>query len=638
MEKSDKIKLIRLVIAFILFAILFVCRLMGVFDGIGQCITIVIFIIPYLIAGYDVVIEAFENIIHGEIFDEAFLMMLASVGAFVIGEYEEAVAVMVFYQIGELLSDLASDKSRESIEELMNICPEWANVYRDGKIEAVDPHKVKISDVILIKAGERIPLDGIVVEGSSFLDTSALTGESIKRRVQSGDEVLSGCLNGESSIKIKVTKKYSDSTVARILEMVENTADKKSKTESFINRFARIYTPVVTVAALLLAIIPPLLSGGEWTDWVRRACTFLVISCPCALVISVPLCFFAGIGVSSSRGILIKGGNYLEMISNLKAIAFDKTGTITEGKFSVNDIIINESKADYSRNDILKIAYAIEQFSNHPIARSIIDECENAGINGLGISVNHVQEMPGLGMTGLVDNAEIKIGGDKLLRNLNIGGSTDENIDSPERSYLDRGNTVIHIVRENKLIASVIIGDTIKSTSAEAIQTLKREGIESCIMLTGDRTAFAENVAKCTGIDEVRAELLPDEKVAVIEEYIDKYHRNKNSYVAFSGDGINDAPSLMRADIGIAMGLGADAAIEAADIVLVDNNLMQIAEAIRISRKTIMLAKENIIFAISVKALILVLGAIGAVGMWAAVFADVGVALLAILNAMRVKH
>lgn len=631
MERSDKIKLIRLIISLVVFAAFFVLEKLGRLVGLRWYITLVIFAIPYLLAGYDVLLEAFENIIHGEIFDEAFLMMLASIGAFAIGKYEEAVAVMVFYQIGELLSDIAVDKSRESIEELMNICPEYANLYTEDGIKQVDPSEVKISDVIIIRAGERIPLDGIVVEGSSFLDTSALTGESVKRKAEPGDEVLSGCLNGDGTIKLRVLKEYKDSAVARILEMVENTAEKKSKTESFINRFAKVYTPVVTILAVILAVIPPLILGGEWVSWIRRACTFLVISCPCALVISVPLSFFAGIGVASSNGILIKGGTYLEMLSNLKVIAFDKTGTITEGNFIVKEVALYD--ADFSKQEVLKLAAALEQYSNHPIAKSIRDEYEAAtGEQSADITVSDMEEIPGYGIKGIVDGMRLILGGDKLLESIN----SDRNYVN-QTETVNKENTVVHIICNDVLIASVIIGDEIKSTSAEAIQGLRKEGIDKCIMLTGDRKGYAKAVADFTGIDEVRAELLPDEKVSVIEEYIDKYHKADKAYVAFAGDGINDAPSLMRADIGIAMGMGADAAIEAADVVLAENNLMQIIKAIKISRKTVHLAKENIIFALSVKLIVLILGALGIASMWLAVFADVGVALLAVLNAMRVK-
>lgn len=649
MEKSDKIKLSRLIVALVIFVITFVMEKIGVFSLLKWYITLVIFIIPYLIAGYDVVLEALENIFHGEVFDEAFLMMLASVAAFAIGEYEEAAAVMIFYQIGELLSDLAVDRSRESIQELMNICPEYANLQTDDGITQVNPGDVKISDVIIIKAGERIPLDGIVVEGSSYIDTSALTGESVMREVKSGTEVLSGCLNGEGTFKLRVTKEYEDSTVKRILDMVENTAEKKSKTESFINRFAKVYTPTVTILALLLAILPPLIMGREdmgqnFALWIRRACTFLVISCPCALVISVPLSFFAGIGAASSNGILIKGGTFLEMLSGIKVIAFDKTGTVTEGNFVVKDIKIYDN--DFSRKDVLKLAASIEQYSDHPIAKSIIKEYETAFDREeiVNANVSDIEEIPGNGIGGVIDGKRVLLGNEKLIRSyvnqdtdasvINYGG--DNSSDCDNNADYDN-NTCVYLIYDYKLIACVIIGDEIKSSSAEAIHSLKRLGIDSCVMLTGDRNSYAQAVAKLTGIDEVRAELLPDEKVSAIEELIDRYHIDKKAYVAFAGDGINDAPSLMRADIGIAMGIGADAAIEAADVVLADNNLMQIIKAIKISRKTVRIATENITFALIVKLIVLVLGALGIATMWLAVFADVGVALLAILNAMRAK-
>lgn len=624
MDKSDKIKLFRISLSAFIFLTLFILDIINVINC-NWYITLVIYLIPYLLAGYDVILEAFENIFHGEIFDEAFLMMLASAGAFATGQYEEAVAVMVFYQFGEFLSDLAVDKSRESIEALMNISPEYANIETDGMLIRTEPENVKISDVIVIKAGERVPLDGIVIEGSSFLDTSALTGESVQRRVIPGDEVLSGCLNGESTIKLRVIREYKDSTVARILDMVENSADKKSKTESFITRFAEIYTPIVTLSAVVLAVIPPLFMSGAWSEWIRRACTFLVISCPCALVISVPLSFFAGLGVASSWGILVKGGNYLEMLSDIKAVAFDKTGTVTEGNFIVKDVIIHN--ADYTVPEILKIAACLEQYSDHPIAKSIIAKYKASEQQDMNISASDIEEIPGFGIQGKVSGKTVKLGGDKFLE------------DIPNKSYVNpSGNTVVHLIIENELIASVIIGDVIKSTSAEAVSELKKLGIEKIIMLTGDRSDYAHAVADATGIDDVRAELLPSDKVCVIEEYIDEYHKVGKSYVAFAGDGLNDAPCLMRADIGIAMGMGADAAIEAADVVLADNNLIQIIKAVKISKKTVLLAKENIIFALSVKVLVLILGALGIVGMWPAVFADVGVALIAVLNAMRIRH
>lgn len=634
MSREDKIKVARLSVSFILFIILFVMDKIGCFENLKWYITLVIFAAPYLLAGYDVLMEAFENIFHGEVFDEAFLMMLASIGAFAVGEYEEAVAVMIFYQLGEFLSDYAVERSRDSIEQLMDICPEWANLYVDGEIREVSPGEVKISDVIVIKAGERVPLDGVVVEGSSFLDTSALTGESVKRKVNPGDEVLSGCLNGEGTIRLRVTKAYEDSTVARILEMIENTADKKSKTESFITRFARIYTPVVTVSAALLALLPPLLMGGDFGMWIRRACIFLVISCPCALVISVPLSFFAGIGVASSNGILVKGGNFLEMLSNLKLVAFDKTGTITEGNFKVKDIVLYGSENDFTRQEILQMASALEQYSNHPIAQSIREEYEAVDAIGTQYNVSDISEMPGYGVKGMVNGVSVQLGGDKLLKLLGIG--TSEHNTTYVNQHKD--STVVHFIYNNNLIASVIVGDEIKASSGEAIHALKKEGIERCVMLTGDRDEFAKAVSETVGIDEVRSELLPADKVSVIEELLESYHGKDKQYVAFAGDGINDAPSLMRADIGIAMGMGSDAAIEAADIVLADNNLMQIAKAIKISRKTVRLASENIVFALAVKVLVLLLGAFGIVSMWLAVFADVGVALITVLNSMRIKN
>lgn len=520
MEKSDKIKLLRLIAALVMFVIAFIMEKTGVFSLFQWYITLVIFIIPYLIAGYDVVLEALENIFHGEVFDEAFLMMLASVAAFAIGEYEEATAVMIFYQIGELLSDLAVDRSRESIEELMNICPEYANLQTDDGITQVNPGNIKISDVIIIKAGERIPLDGIVVEGSSYIDTSALTGESVMREVKSGTEVLSGCLNGEGTFKLRVTKEYEDSTVKRILDMVENTAEKKSKTESFINRFARVYTPTVTILALLLAILPPLIMGQSgkgynFALWIRRACTFLVISCPCALVISVPLSFFAGIGAASSNGILIKGGTFLEMLSGIKVIAFDKTGTVTEGNFVVKDIEIYDN--DFSRKDALKLAASIELYSDHPIAKSILKECE-AVFGGnekeyATANVSNIEEIPGNGIGGVIDGKRVLLGNEKLIQNyvnqdadasvINSGG--DNSSDCDNNADYDN-NTCVYLIYDNKLIARVIIGDEIKSSSAEAIHSLKRLGIDSCVMLTGDRKSYAQSVAKLTGIDEVRAD------------------------------------------------------------------------------------------------------------------------------------
>lgn len=637
MDKSDKIKIARLIIALLLFITEFTLIKTGVIKNAEWYVTLVIYIVPYLVAGYDVVMEALENILHFELFDEAFLMMLASIGAFVIGEYEEAVAVMVFYQIGEFLSDLAVDRSRESIEALMDISPAMANLYDEGEIKQVACEDVKISDVIVVRAGERIPLDGTIIDGISYLDTSALTGESVRRRVGVGDEVLSGCLNGDNTLRLSVTKTYENSTVTRILEMVENSSEKKSQTENFITRFAGIYTPVVTILAVLIAVLPPLILGGGFGEWIRRACTFLVISCPCALVISVPLAFFAGIGAASSQGILIKGGNYLEMLSDLSIVAFDKTGTITEGKFTVRDVLIygkDDVLTDGTKESVLRVAAALEQFSDHPIAESIVKAYRDLeDTYSYDYKVTDATEIAGCGISGLINGRPVGFGNGRLLEQNNIDDK--ELLERFKNEY----GTVSHLIIDGQLIASVIVGDEIRSSSRDAIKALKEQGIEKCVMLTGDRGDYAAKVADTVGLDEYMAELLPADKIDAVERLIASLNsgdRKAKSYVAYAGDGINDAPSIMRADVGIAMGIGSDAAIEAADIVLAENNLGQISRAIKISRKTMRIARENIIFALTIKSAVLILGAFGMVSMWLAVFADVGVALIAVLNAMRI--
>lgn len=618
MTPKEKKMLVRIGISFFLFLILLVCEYSGVTEPLqGTWILFALFAVPYLIIGYDIIRKAAVNISHGQVFDENFLMMLATFGAFAVSEYSEAVAVMLFYQVGELFQSYAVGRSRKSIQDMMDICPEYANMEVDGELVQVDPEDVEIGMEIIIKPGEKIPLDGVVTEGESYLDTAALTGESVPRKVSAGEDIISGCVNGSGTLRVRVTKVFDDSTVAKILELVENASSKKAKVENFITRFAKYYTPVVTVAAALLAVVPPLVLGGGWSDWIQRACIFLVISCPCALVISVPLGFFGGIGAASKLGVLVKGSNYLEAVSKLTTIVFDKTGTLTKGEFRVTEIF----PQNMEREELLEIAALAEGYSTHPIAGSIREAYgKKIDTNRLGEAV----EIAGQGICIPVDGAKVWIGNERLMEEQGIR----------YESHPEAAGTVIYVARESGFAGAILISDTVKEGVPEAIQSMKQSGVKKCVMLSGDRPQAAEYVAEQLGIDEVYAGLLPGDKVEKVEQLLSG--QNQEERLAFAGDGINDAPVLTRADVGIAMGsLGSDAAIEAADIVLMDDDIRKIAAVVRIARKTLVIVKQNIVFALGVKAAVLLLGALGMANMWEAVFADVGVSVLAICNAMR---
>ena len=622
MTKKMKKTRNRILVVLAVFAILLVADHLGAFEKLPWYAVFVIYLIPYLVIGYDVLRKAFINIFHGQVFDENFLMMIATFGAFGIGEYSEALAVMLFYQIGELFQSYAVGKSRASITDLMSIAPEYANVIdENGDIEESDPEDVPIGTMLLIKPGEKIPIDGVVTEGESYIDTSAITGESVPRRVASGDEIISGCVNKDSVLKIQTTKAYEDSTVSRILELVENASNKKSRMENFITRFARYYTPIVTIGAVLLAVIPPLLGMMSFMDSIKRACIFLIVSCPCALVISVPLGFFGGIGASSKLGILVKGSNFLEAIAEANTLVLDKTGTITKGEFKVSEII--PSKDGIEAQDIIGIAAGAEKFSNHPIAKSISEYAsENYDNLDDKYPLTEVKENPGHGVEAVFEGEPVLVGNAKLLR--------DHGISLTES---DRSGTVIYVSKGKVFLGTIIISDTIKEGAAESISMAKNAGVSTVVMLTGDNEETAKAVASKVGIDKVYSQLLPADKVERVEMLLND---NSSGKVAFVGDGINDAPVLMRADVGIAMGsMGSDAAIEAADIVLMDDDISKISAVIMIARKTLRIVKENIFFALFVKILILFLGAMGIATMWMAVFGDVGVAVIAILNSMR---
>ena len=580
--------------------------------------SLLIFAFPYLIIGYDIIFKAVRNIFNGQVFDENFLMCVATFGAFGTGEYSEAVAVMLFYQVGELFQGYAVNKSRQSITELMDICPEYANIEVDGKLEQVDPDDVNIGDVIVVKPGERVPLDGKVINGSSMVDTSALTGESVPRKVDEGSEIISGCVNGSGTLTVEVTKEFDDSTVAKILELVENASSKKAKVENFITKFARYYTPIVVIAAVVLAILPPIILGGNWASWIKRACIFLVISCPCALVISVPLSFFGGIGAASKNGILIKGSNYIEALSEMKVIVFDKTGTITKGEFKVQKLI--PGSGDVNKGELIEWAAYAEGYSDHPIAKSIKDAYgSNIDLN----LVDNAEEISGHGIKVNVKGKEVLAGNEKLMKLKNI-----------KYQPCTEAGTVVYVAVEGKYTGCVLIADGIKEGACQAFENLKKLGVRKTVMLTGDRKDVGEAVASKLHIDEVYTELLPADKVTQVERILGESD-DKNK-VAFVGDGINDAPVLMRSDIGIAMGsMGSDAAIEAADIVLMDDDIRKIPLVMRIASKTMGIVRQNIVFALGVKLLVLILGALGVANMWEAVFADVGVSVIAILNAMR---
>lgn len=620
MNKKQKKMLVRIIITFVIFAGLLICEHTGALDAVHPPILLfVIYLIPYLIIGYDIVWKAARNISHGQVFDENFLMMVATFGAFGVKEYSEAVAVMLFYQVGELFQGYAVGKSRQSISDMMDICPEYANIEENGTLTQVDPDDVEVGTIIVIKPGERIPLDGIVTEGESMIDTAALTGESVPRKAQEGDEIISGCVNGSGTLKVQVTKAFDDSTVAKILELVENASSKKAKVENFITRFAKYYTPVVTIGAVVLAIVPPLILGGGFGEWIQRACIFLVISCPCALVISVPLGFFGGIGAASKIGVLVKGSNYLEAVAEMDTIVFDKTGTLTKGEFKVSEII-PDTAGGMDQATLLELAAYGEGYSNHPIANSIREAY------GKPLSMERVtnaEEVAGHGIHARIDGREVYLGNAKLMKAQQI----------PFTETRSAG-TIVYLACDGAFAGTIVISDTIKEGAKEAIAEMKRVGVKKCVMLTGDREAAAQAVADTLGLDEVHAELLPADKVSEVEQLLAK--ESEKGKLAFAGDGINDAPVLTRADIGIAMGsMGSDAAIEAADVVLMDDDVRKIASIVKIARKTLRIVKQNIVFALAVKALVLILGALGMANMWEAVFADVGVSVIAILNSMR---
>ena len=642
MTKKQKNMLTRILVTAVLYAALVAADHMKMIPAVFEGWKLLfLYLIPYFVIGWDILYKAVRNIKNGQIFDENFLMAVATIGAFGVNEYSEAVAVMLFYQVGELFQSYAVNRSRQSITDLMDICPEYANIEEDGQLKQVDPDDVEIGDIIVIKPGEKIPLDGKVVFGESMVDTSALTGESVPRTVKEGDDLVSGCVNGNGLLRAEVTREFDDSTVAKILELVENASSKKAHVENFITRFARYYTPAVVISAVVLAVIPPLFAGQSWAEWVRRACTFLVISCPCALVISVPMSFFSGIGAASKKGVLVKGSNYLEIMSKLHTVVFDKTGTLTKGEFKVARIYSVDEEADTAGNGenesgesaengtdprsekqrkILELAALAESYSDHPISRSIRD----AWGKKLDQSrVSDAQEISGHGVKVKIDGKMVLAGNGKLM-------------DEERISYTecDSIGTVVYVAEDGRFLGSIVIADGIKDGVKDAIQRLKRAGVSKTVMLTGDRRNVAEAVAKEIGLDEVHAQLLPGDKVDAVESLMKFLPESKK--LAFVGDGINDAPVLSRADVGIAMGsMGSDAAIEAADVVLMDDDPGKIADIVRISRKTMGIVMQNIVFALGVKFVVLAMGAFGVANMWEAVFADVGVSVIAILNAMR---
>lgn len=628
MSKKLKRQLKQILIGLSIFAVLMVVEHTCGFPGVlgtrwGE---LVLYLIPYLIAGRDVVKKCFLGIKNRQLLDECFLMTLATVGAFVTGENSEAVAVMLFYQVGEWFQSYAVGKSRKSITELMDIAPDFANVERaDGSIEEVDPEEVQIGDTLVIRAGEKIPVDGTVLEGQSMVNTSALTGESVPRSAVPGDQIISGCINGEGLLKIRAEKKYEDSTVAQILELVENASSKKSKTENFITRFARYYTPIVVAGAVILALIPPIFAGN-WMNWMMRACTFLVISCPCALVISVPLSFFGGIGAASNIGVLVKGSNYLEQMAHLDTVVSDKTGTLTEGVFHVTRVVPAEG---VSEEAVLRNAAIVESLSTHPIAKSIQAAYTEVLEPGLARDARNIS---GQGLVAKVGDSTVCVGNKRLMEENGID----------YREIQDGESTVVYVAADGKFQGAILISDEIKDSAVKAIREMKQEGVRHVVMLTGDRKGIAEAVAEKLSVDEFRAELLPADKVQAVEELLarisddKKGGSNSKKKLAFIGDGINDAPVLSRADVGIAMGsMGSDAAIEAADVVIMDDDIGKIPRTIRIARQTVGIAYQNIAFALFIKILFLILGALGIIGMWWAVFADVGVAVICILNSMR---
>ncbi len=624
MTKKQKKVLIRIIIASVLIILL---KLVFHFVNVNKYVELIAFLVPYFVIGYDILKKAVYGIFNRQVFDENFLMAIATVGAIALGEYVEGTAVMLFYQIGELFQSYAVGKSRKNITALMDIRPDYANIEVDGKLEQVDPDDVEVGSVIVVKPGEKIPIDGIVVEGSSTLNTSALTGESVPRSAKEGEEVISGCVNLTGLLKIKTDKEFGDSTVSKILDLVENSSMKKSRSENFITRFAKVYTPAVCIGALALAVIPPVVNfvmgnSSEWSKWLIRALTTLVISCPCALVISIPLSFFGGIGGASSRGILIKGSNYLEILSKAKYIVCDKTGTLTKGVFEVTDVVTANS---YQKEELLKLAAYAESYSTHPISKSI----RNAYNKDIDTNViSDIEEISGHGVCADIKGRKILAGNKKLMEQYGIDTT-------PTQAFIDeKTGTLVYVSVDGVYAGCIIISDIIKPTSAKAVKDLKKAGVKKVVMLTGDSKKVADAVGKQIGVDVVKSELLPADKVFEVEKLLDE--KEKNEVLAFVGDGINDAPVLSRADIGIAMGaLGSDAAIEAADIVLMDDDPSKIATAMNISAKTLKIVHQNIVFALMVKFICLFLGAIGIANMWIAIFADVGVMVLAVLNATR---
>ena len=620
MTEKQKKMLGRIIAAFVLFVALLIAEHTGMLENVNVWIQFVIYLVPYLIIGYDIVYKAVRNISHGQVFDENFLMMVATVGAFGVQEFSEAVAVMLFYQVGELFQSYAVGKSRQSISAMMDICPEYANIEEDGKLKQVDPDDVEIGTEIVIKAGERVPLDGVVVSGTSFVDTSALTGESVPREVTEGSEIISGCVNGSGLLKVRTTKEFDDSTVAKILELVENASSKKAHVENFITKFAKYYTPIVVCAAVVLAFLPPIILGGGFAEWIQRACIFLVISCPCALVISVPLGFFGGIGAASKQGVLVKGSNYLEALSEMKTIVFDKTGTLTKGEFVVSEVIPN----GWEKEGLLEVAALAEGYSDHPISAALKKAYEEAELGELSMDrVEQAEEIAGHGIKAKIDGRVVYAGNAKLMEEKGV-----------EYEPCTVPGTVVYLAAEKEFLGTIVISDTVKPEAKRAIAQLKQSGVKKTVMLTGDRKDVGEAVAESLGIDEVYTDLLPGDKVDKVEALLGELGEKEK--LGFVGDGINDAPVLSRADIGIAMGsMGSDAAIEAADVVLMDDNILKISSIMRIAGKTLQIVHQNIVFALGVKVLVLILGALGMANMWEAVFSDVGVSVIAILNSMR---
>lgn len=628
MNKKQRNRNKRIVVALICFAVLMALNITGKLRGLNGYVLFIIYFIPYLIVGFDVIVRAAKNISNGQVFDENFLMMIATFAAFGLGafgdaQYSEALAVMLFYQIGEAFQDYAVGQSRASITEMMEIAPESAFILNGDSAEEVSPDDVEIGSIIVIRPGDKVPLDGVVIDGSSFLDTSALTGESVPRRASEGDDIISGCVNGEGTLKVKVTREYDDSTVAKILELVENASTRKAVLENFVTRFARVYTPIVTIGAALLALILPPAFNLSWADGIERACNFLIVSCPCALVISVPLGFFGGIGAASKLGVLVKGSNFLEAAASLDTMVFDKTGTLTEGEFKVSKVVPAEG---VSKAELLELAAYGELYATHPIGKSILEAVESDSLDTSRL--NDLQNISGKGTTADLDGKRLLVGSHKLMAENSISNISDE--------YTAEAGTLTFVSYDGVYKGYIVISDTVKENAKESIAAVKREGIRKTVMLSGDRQAAAETVAKELGLDEVKYELLPADKISELEKLIGNRCEGDGK-LGYVGDGINDAPVLMRADVGIAMGsLGSDAAIEAADIVLMDDDLRKLSLILRIARRTMKIVKSNIAFAIGVKIIILILSAIGLASMWMAVFGDVGVSIICILNSMRV--